>query len=234
MRFAELAATSAQVAATSSRLEKIRRLADLLARLEPDEIEPTVAYLSGATRQGRIGVGYAAIRSASDTPPAESPSLEIRELDAAFASLAGLSGKGSAGERARILRSLFSRATRDEQDFLARLLHGELRQGALEGVLLEAIARASSVDAARVRRAAMMAGELGPVARAAFASGADRARRLRGPAHAAGAADARRIRGQRRRRDCPARRRGRSSTKWTARASRFTRTETTSRSSRGR
>ena len=173
MQFAELAATSAQVAATSSRLEKIRRLAELLARLEPDEIEPTVAYLSGATRQGRIGVGYAAIRSASDTPPAESPTLEIRELDAAFATLAGLSGKGSAGERARVLRSLFSRATRDEQDFLARLLHGELRQGALEGVLLEAIARAASVDAARVRRAAMMAGELGPVARAAFASGAD-------------------------------------------------------------
>jgi DNA ligase-1 len=172
MRFSELAAASAQVAATGSRLEKIRRLAGLLARLEPGEIEPTVAYLSGTTRQGRIGVGYAAIRSAADTPPAGDPSLAIRELDAAFDSLAGLSGKGSAGARVRILRSLFSRATREEQDFLARLLHGELRQGALEGVLIEAIARASSVDAARVRRAAMMAGDLGPVAHAALASGA--------------------------------------------------------------
>ena len=171
MRFSELALTSAQVAETSSRLGKIGRLADLLTRLDEREIEPTVAFLSGTTRHGRIGVGYAAIRSASDTAPAEEPTLEILEVDDAFGALVQLSGKGSAAERTRILRSLFGRSTRDEQDFLGRLLHGELRQGALEGVLLDAIARAAKVDAARVRRAAMLAGDLGPVARAALATG---------------------------------------------------------------
>ena len=107
MRFSELALTSAQVAETSSRLGKIGRLADLLTRLDEREIEPTVAFLSGTTRQGRIGVGYAAIRSASDTAPAEEPTLEILEVDDAFAALVQVSGKGSAAERARILRSLF-------------------------------------------------------------------------------------------------------------------------------
>jgi ATP-dependent DNA ligase I len=170
MRLSALVATSAEVARVSGRLEKIRHLADLLGRLEAREIEPAVAFLSGATRQGRIGVGYAAIASASDATPAETATLEILDVDSAFAALTEVSGKGSAGERARILRSLFARSTSDEQDFLRRLLHGELRQGALEGVLIEAIARAGQVEAARVRRAAMMAGDLGPVARAALAN----------------------------------------------------------------
>jgi DNA ligase-1 len=167
----ELVDTSAGVAGVSSRLEKIRRLADLLARLAEPEIEPAVAFLSGTTRQGRIGVGYAAIRAASGVAPADAPSLEISDVDAAFAALVGVSGKGSGAERARLLRSLFGRSTPAEHDFLQRLLFGELRQGALEGVLIEAIARAGRVDAARVRRAAMMAGDLGPVARAALTEG---------------------------------------------------------------
>src|SRR5688500_18611776 len=117
MRFSELALTSAQVAATARRLEKIERLASLLTRLEEREIEPTVAFLSGPTRQGRIGVGYAAIRSASDAAPCDEPTLEIQDVDAAFELLVRLSGKGSAAERSRVLRSLFGRSTRDEQDF---------------------------------------------------------------------------------------------------------------------
>jgi ATP-dependent DNA ligase I len=171
MRLSELVQTSAMVAGTGGRLEKTRHLAELLARLEEPEIETAVAFLSGATRQGRIGIGYASIASAADATPAETPTLELREVDDAFEALVAISGKGSAGERTRILRSLFVRGTADEQDFLRRLLHGELRQGALEGILLEAIARAARVDGARLRRAAMMAGDLGPVARAALTRG---------------------------------------------------------------
>jgi ATP-dependent DNA ligase I len=173
VRLTELVDTSAGVAQVSGRLEKIRRLADLLTRLAEAEIEPAVAFLSGTTRQGRIGVGSAAIRAASDVAPAATPSLEISDVDAAFGALVAVSGKGSGAERTRLLRALFGRSTAAEQDFLRRLLFGELRQGALEGVLIEAIARAGRVDAARVRRAAMMAGDLGPVARAALTAGND-------------------------------------------------------------
>jgi DNA ligase-1 len=173
MRFSELVQTSAEVARTGGRLEKIRHLADLLTRLDEREIETTVAFLSGTTRQGRIGVGYATIASASDVTPADTATLEMSEVDAAFDALVAVSGKGAAAERARILRSLFARSTEVEQDFLRRLLHGELRQGALEGVLLEALARAARVDAARLRRAAMMSGDLGPVAYAALTRGND-------------------------------------------------------------
>src|SRR5262245_31210303 len=155
MRFSELVQTSAEVARTGGRLEKIRHLADLLSRLDEREIETTVAFLSGATRQGRIGIGYAAIASASDVTPADTPTLEISDVDAAFDALVAVSGKGSSAQRARILRSLFARSTAVEQDFLRRLLHGELRQGALEGGLLEAIARAARVEAPRLPRAAV-------------------------------------------------------------------------------
>jgi DNA ligase 1 len=171
MRFADLVAASADVARVSGRLDKISRLADFLARLQIHEIETAVAFLSGTARQGRIGIGHAAISAASDGPPAAQPVLEVSDVDAAFAALSHISGKGSAGERARILGTLFARATEAEHDFLRRLLYGELRQGALEGVLLEAVARAAKVGAARLRRAAMMAGDLGTVARAALEGG---------------------------------------------------------------
>jgi len=171
MRFADLVTTSAEVAGVSGRLDKIDRLAALLTRLEGDEVETAVAFLSGTARQGRIGIGHAAIAAASDTPPADAPTLDVRDVDEAFATLSRVSGKGSAGERARVLRAVFARATEAEHDFLRRLLYGELRQGALEGVLLEAVARAAKVAAPRLRRAAMMAGDLGPVARAALSGG---------------------------------------------------------------
>jgi DNA ligase-1 len=168
---ADLVAASRGVAEVGGRLEKVSRLASLLARVPPDEIETAVAFLSGYPRQGRIGVGHAAISAAAATPPADGATLGLADIDAAFGRLAALAGKGSAAERARLLRELFSRATRVEQEFLARLLYGELRQGALEGVLLEAVARAASIPAARIRRAAMMAGDLGVVARAALTEG---------------------------------------------------------------
>jgi len=171
MLFAELVATSAAVAAVSGRLDKVGRLAALLRAADPEEIEIVVSFLSGVTRQGRIGVGYAAVAKAADTPAAGAPSLSVREVDGAFATLADISGKGAAASRAQALGGVFARATRDEQDFLRRLVYGELRQGAQEGVLVDAVARAASVTAARVRRAAMLAGDLAPVARAVLTAG---------------------------------------------------------------
>jgi DNA ligase-1 len=170
-RFAEVVRTSARVAATASRLEKIDALARCLRALAPEEIEIAIAYLSGETRQGRIGLGYGALIAARGAPAGEER-LTPEDVDGAFAALAAIKGKGSAGERAKKLAALFSAATAQEQDFLVRLVVGELRQGALEGVMLEAIAAAAGLPAPDVRRAAMLAGGLGIVARAALSEGA--------------------------------------------------------------
>src|SRR5581483_10671472 len=118
--------------------------------------------------QGRIGIGGAALQALRDVPPADAPSLDLAEVDAAFDRVAATAGRGSAAARDALLRQLFGLATQAEQDFLARLLFGELRQGALEGVLTDAVARAAGVPAADVRRAAMLAGDLAPVAHAAM------------------------------------------------------------------
>ena len=171
MLLAELVATSAAVQAAAGRLDKTRRIAATLSRLEPEEIEIAVTFLSGDTRQGRLGVGGAAIRAAAKAAPAEHPTLTLGEVDRTFAALAGIRGSGAARERARILEGLLARATAAEQDFLTRLLYGELRQGALEGIVVEAVAHAAGLPADRVRRAAMMSGELAPVARAAIVDG---------------------------------------------------------------
>jgi DNA ligase-1 len=171
MRFVDLAQTSADVAAVSGRLDKVARLAAVLAPLGPDEIEAAVAFLTGSTRQGRIGIGYAAIAKTIDLPPAAQPTLTIREADETFAAIAAATGKGSAGERSRRLAALVGRATSIEQDFLRRLLYGELRQGALAGVLIDAVARARGIPAIAVRRAAMLEGSLPAVARLAVQGG---------------------------------------------------------------
>src|SRR5439155_5458137 len=171
MRFAELVDLSRSVAETSGRLEKIDRLASLLNRLDPEEIEIAIGFLSGSPRQGRIGIGGSALSAARDAEPSASSMLQLADVDAAFERLAASSGPGSTATRSQMLRDLFGQATREEQDFLVRLIFGELRQGALEGVLLEAVARASGIAPARVRRAAMLAGALAPVARAALPAG---------------------------------------------------------------
>jgi DNA ligase-1 len=168
MRLAEVVSASNAVAATSGRLEKIAHLADLIRRPPAEQLGTVIAFLSGSIRQGRIGIGGATIRALHDVPPADVPTLDIADVDASFDRLAATSGAGSTAAREAQLRQLFGRATRDEQNFLARLLFGELRQGALEGVLTDAVARAAGVPAADVRRAAMLAGDLAPVARAAM------------------------------------------------------------------
>jgi len=169
MRLADIVDTSRRVAEVSGRLKKIERLASLLARVPPEEIEIAVAFLSGSYRQQKLNVGYAALQNATEGSSAEVPSLELRDVDQTFEQIARVPpGKGSTSERQRLLRELFSRATPDEQHFLFRMVTGELRQGATEGLMLEAVARAGNLPADRVRRARMMAGDLPTVARAAL------------------------------------------------------------------
>jgi DNA ligase-1 len=173
----DLVQTSRRVAETSGRLAKIGLLANLLKRATAGEIETAIAFLSGSTRQGKIGIGYATLQAARTERAADAGAmprsgLALVEVDAVLERLAGTTGKGSAQAKERLLADLFGRATSEERDFLFRLLIGELRQGALEGLMAEAVARAAGLDPDAVRRAAMLAGDLGVVARRALTEGA--------------------------------------------------------------
>ena len=155
---------------TRARLEKIALLADLLRRLPPEEVTVAIGFLIGWPRQGRLGIGWATAADARP-PAASTPTLSLSEVDSAFTALKALRGPRSAAERQRLLGDLLGRATGPEQDFLLALLIGEVRQGALEGIMLEAVARAAQVPSDRVRRAAMLAGELAAVAAAVLTAG---------------------------------------------------------------
>lgn len=172
---AEVAAASADIAGTSARLAKIDRIATLLsaAAAEGDArtVAVTVSWLSGELPQRQIGVGWAALRSLP--VPAQDPELTVDGVDVRFTRIGTVSGKGSQALRAELVRDLFATATDVEQTFLRRLLGGELRQGALTGVMADAVARASGIPAAEVRRAAMLAGDLPAVAAAALTGGRD-------------------------------------------------------------
>jgi DNA ligase-1 len=168
---AELVRVSDQVAATPSRLAKIRALADFLRPLGGEEIGIALPYLSGDIRQGKLAVGYAALQAARASA-AGAPTLTLGDVDCAFAALKKVKGKGAAERRTAALRELFARASAEEQDFLVRLVVGELRQGALEGIMIEAVAAAASLPAADVRRAVAFAGAIAPVAAAALSGGA--------------------------------------------------------------
>jgi DNA ligase-1 len=202
----ELVSTLDRVAATRARSVKVAALAELLARVGHDELEPAVGLVSGVPRQGKVGVGSASLwgrqaegeepepveavepeaavadasraaedelsAAAADAPSADRPStLTIGDLDAAISELQALAGPGSAAARRRLLADLFRRATPPEASYIRRLLLGDLRQGALEGIVTEAVARAAGVPAAVVRRAAMLAGDLSRVAAVAMAEG---------------------------------------------------------------
>jgi len=173
MKLATLTKVSAAVAATTSRLEKIAMLADLLRACEPGEVAIAIGFLTGWPRQGKLGVGWATVATARNEAPAVDSTLELKEVDAVFSTVPTLSGKGSAAARTRLVSSLFSRATIQEQQFLSALLIGEVRQGALEGVMLEAVAKSRDVPSALLRRAAMIAGDLGVVAERVAAAGSD-------------------------------------------------------------
>ncbi|HEY4084724.1 MAG TPA: ATP-dependent DNA ligase [Bryobacteraceae bacterium] len=170
LSLASVVETSRRVAATSKRLEKTEFLATLLREAGGDEIEVLVSFLSGETRQGRTGIGYATVRDAS-VSPAVTPSLDLLAVDSALAALAEVKGGGSELRRRGQLQALLALATADEQRYLRDLLLGGLRQGALEGIVLDALARASGVSLDRIRRAVMLAGDIPRVARALLESG---------------------------------------------------------------
>jgi DNA ligase-1 len=167
---ADVAATSAAVAATSSRAAKAALLAEALRRAAPDEAAVVAGYLVGELRQRRTGIGWASLR---DLPaPATAATLTVTEVDATFARLAGLSGAGSAGARRAGLQALAGRATAAEQALLGGLVSGELRQGAQDGVLVEAVALVAGVPVAAVHQALTLAGSVPALAEAVVADGA--------------------------------------------------------------
>jgi DNA ligase 1 len=165
--FAELVDASNRVAATSKRSEKVAVLAELLHTTSPDEVDAVVGLLTGEPRQGRLGVGWATI-AGLQVEPANERSLTIHDVDAALARVAAMHGGGSQRERTRAMSALWERATNGEQHHLYGVLTGELRQGANEGVVADAVAKASAHPIAAVRRAAMLLGDLGAAARLAL------------------------------------------------------------------
>ncbi len=169
---ADVVATTDAVVATRARSTKVAALSELLARLEGDELAVVIALLTGTARQGRIGVGWRTVAGVEAEPAAE-PGLTVLDLDHALDQLAGLHGPGSQAARTALLTDLLGRATPGEQDLVRRLLVGELRHGALEGLVTDATARAFGVPLATVRRAAMLAGDLARVAAVARDDGAE-------------------------------------------------------------
>jgi DNA ligase-1 len=168
---ANLVATSQRVSANSARSTKVRELAAFLKTLQAVEIDLAVHYLSGEIPQGKIGIGYSTLKGAV-SHAATAASISLTELDHALTELAAIRGSGSTAKRAKALSELFSRATADEQSFLLHLLVGELRQGALAGVMVDAIAAAAQIPVAVVRRAVMYSQSLGLVASTAVLEGA--------------------------------------------------------------
>jgi DNA ligase-1 len=171
MLFAEVVAASATATATRSRTAKTAAFADLLRRAD-DGVEPVAAWLAGEPRQGRIGIGWRRL-SSQPTPPAAESSLTVDAVDRTLTELAATTGTGSSIRRADRLAALFSAATSDEQRFLVRLFTGEMRQGALEAVVLDAVAVAAAAPPAAVRRAFMLSGSLPTTAALAIDGGTD-------------------------------------------------------------
>ncbi|ORT56465.1 ATP-dependent DNA ligase [Streptomyces sp. CB03238] len=169
MLLARLAEVSHQVAATSARSRKIAALADLFSATSPQEAPLVIAYLAGRLPQGRIGVGWSTLKE--PVPPAADATLTVADTDAALTELARVAGPGAQAERQRLVRELMGAATAAEQQFLLRLLTGEVRQGALDAIALEGVAKAAAAPATDVRRAVMLEGSLPRVAQALLAEG---------------------------------------------------------------
>jgi ATP-dependent DNA ligase I len=169
-RLAAVVDASGRVAATRARSTKVAILVELLRGVGPGEVAMCVGFLSGAPRQGRVGVGYATVYGI-DVPPADEPSLTVADLDRAIDEIAADSGPGSATRRRQLLGELLGRATEPEAEFVRRLLTGELRQGALAGVMADAVAKAAGVGAGVARRALMLSGDLTRMAEIAIAGG---------------------------------------------------------------
>ena len=167
----DLAELSTRLAQTRKRTEKTQLIAACFERAEPEERPLVALYLSGVLRQAKLGVGSAQVWALRDVPPAQAHTLVLPEVDGALEAIAALRGAGSVQRRSDALRALFSRATELEQSFMSRLIVGELRQGALESLVLDALAKAAGVSIGLTRRAQMLSGDLAAVARRAFAEG---------------------------------------------------------------
>ncbi|MFP5487786.1 MAG: ATP-dependent DNA ligase, partial [Acidimicrobiia bacterium] len=172
MLFEELARASDAVAATSKRSEKVGVLAAVLERLPPDEIPAAVAFAAGTTLHGRLGVGWATLRDVRPAPATE-PTLTVGQVDRALATLTTIAGAGSQARRREVLHDVLAAATEAEQRLLVAVIGGELRQGALDGVVAAAVAKAAGVAVSDVQRGAMFAGSLPVAARVALVSGRD-------------------------------------------------------------
>src|SRR5581483_11744828 len=168
---ADVVTASRRVAATASRSQKVAILAELLARLEPDEVPIVAGFLSGAPRQGRVGIGYATVYRGVATVPADKPTLTVADLDHAVTEVQSAIGPGSGTSRRGLVRDLLERATSDEADFVRRLFTDELRQGALGALVIEAVAKAAAVPVDLARRALMLSGDLGRTAGLALTGG---------------------------------------------------------------
>jgi DNA ligase-1 len=170
MLLADVVATSTALSQTRSRRTKADLIATLLTTAtDPVETEIVVTYLSGELRQRRTGVGWRTLADAA--APAAAPSLTIEEVDRAFAELSEFAGAGSQAKRREAVDALFSRATAEEQQFLRQLVGGELRQGALDGVMADAVGKATGIPLEKIRAATMLRGAAAPVAVAVLTEG---------------------------------------------------------------
>jgi DNA ligase-1 len=167
---ADVVTASKHVTVTSSRSRKVAILAELLRRLDPSEVPICVGFLSGVPRQGRVGVGYSTIYGIELRPAGEA-SLTVNDVDRAIADIEEATGSGSATRRKHLLGELLGRATEQEADFVRRLFTGELRQGALAGLMADAVAKAAGVSGEIARRALMLSGDLTRMAEIAMTSG---------------------------------------------------------------
>ncbi|MFE4913372.1 ATP-dependent DNA ligase [Streptomyces sp. NPDC056652] len=169
MLLAPLAHVSREVAETSARSRKISLLAGLFRTAGPEDVPVVIPYLAGRLPQGRIGVGWNALKD--PPPPADRAGLTVHRVDATFTALAAVAGRGAQSERRRLVQELLGAATEEEQRFLVGLMSGEVRQGALDAVAVEALAETSGARPAAVRRAVMLAGSLQKVAERLLAEG---------------------------------------------------------------
>jgi DNA ligase-1 len=169
---ADVAAASRDLADTTSRSGKVAILAELLGRLDASEVAVAVGFLAGVPRQGRVGIGYSTIYGI-ERAPAREASLTIDDLDRVISEVEGMAGSGSAAQRKQMLGELLGRATDQEADFVKRLFTGDLRQGALAGLMVDAIAKAAGVSAELTRRALMLSGDLTRTAETAMTKGED-------------------------------------------------------------
>ena len=168
--FTDVVEASRLVADTSARSRKIAILANLLRTLDADEVPIVVGFLSGVPRQGRVGIGYATVYG-TQVPWAGEPSLSVEDVDRAITEVEATTGTGSIIRRRQLLEGVFARATAPEADFLRRLLTGELRQGALAGLMADAVAKGAGVPGEIARRALMLSGDLTRMAQIAMTEG---------------------------------------------------------------